>query len=93
MQGSYRGLARRLRRLRRELVGEHGGPLLAEQLGMPYRTWSAFEAGRPVPAAVLLRLAQIAEVDPQWLVSGQGDGRLRGDGTRLGPPPRPGPRD
>jgi hypothetical protein len=32
-------LALRLRAVRLDKYGEHGGPLLAEQLGIPTRTW------------------------------------------------------
>ena len=46
---------RRLRRIRVELYGEDGGPMLAESLHLPFRTWHHYESGVTVPAQVLLR--------------------------------------
>ena len=65
-------LARRVREIRRELFGEHGGPLLAEMLRLPARTWINYEAGVGIPAPVVLRLIQVTGVSPCWLLSGQG---------------------
>ena len=42
-------LADRVREVRLELFGEHGGPRLAEALGIPHRTWHHFENGVTIP--------------------------------------------
>ena len=65
-------LARRLRAVRRDLYGEHGGPLLAEALEIPVRTWVRYESGAPIPSLVLLRLIEVAGVEPRWLLTGEG---------------------
>jgi hypothetical protein len=54
------------------MYGEHGGPLLAEDLGIPTRTWARYESGAPIPGLVLLRFIEVAGVEPQWLLTGEG---------------------
>jgi len=70
-------LARRLRAIRSDHFGEHGGPLLAELLGIPFRSWAGFEAGRTIPAEVILRFSELTDVDPHWLLTGRGGRYLR----------------
>lgn len=65
-------LAERIRQVREELYGDHGGPLLAQALGLPDRTWSNYEAGVTLPASVLLRFIDLTGADPHWLLTGQG---------------------
>lgn len=65
-------LAGRLREVRVELYGEHGGPILAKSLEIPYRTWVRFEAGASMPAQVMLRLLELTAVNPHWLLTGEG---------------------
>jgi hypothetical protein len=65
-------VARRLRTVRLEIYGEHGLPLLAEALDIPARNWARYESGESMPGVVLLRFIDIARVEPQWLLSGQG---------------------
>ena len=65
-------LARRLLEVREELYGEHGGPLLAEKLRIPFRTLFNYESGVTVPGVVLLRFIRITGVCPEWLMSGEG---------------------
>ena len=65
-------LARRLLEVREELYGEHGGPLLAERLRIPFRTLFNYESGVTVPAVMLLRFIRITGVCPEWLTSGEG---------------------
>ncbi|HWE40016.1 MAG TPA: hypothetical protein VG406_25925 [Isosphaeraceae bacterium] len=81
------GLSGRLRRLRRELFGTNGAPLLASQVGVSTREWLDFESGESLPAVVLERLVATTLVDPIWL--------LRGVGPcyRPGPAHRPAPAD
>ena len=65
-------LAGRVRQVRLESFGEHGGPLLAEALRLPYRTWANYEAGVTIPATVILRFIAVTEVCPHWLLTGEG---------------------
>ena len=60
-------LASRVREIRRDLFGEHGGPLLAERVGVPFRTWVAYEAGGAMPALIILRLIELVPVNTLWL--------------------------
>jgi SOS-response transcriptional repressor LexA len=62
----------RLRDVRQELFGEHGGPELARRLGLPARTWYNYESGVTVPGEVLLNFISHTGVNPLWLLSGQG---------------------
>jgi hypothetical protein len=66
-------LGQRLRQVRIELYGEHGGPKLAALLRVPPRSWYNYEVGVTVPADVLLRFLLITSVNPSWLVDGQGE--------------------
>jgi hypothetical protein len=72
-------LARRIREIRIELFGEHGGPLLARALRIPFRTWFAYEAGRTIPAKDMLRFLILTHADPHWLLTGEGDRYLPHD--------------
>ena len=71
--GAARALARRVREVRRELFGEHGGPLLAEALRLPHRTWLHYESGVTIPAEVILRFIVATGANPGWLLTGEGD--------------------
>lgn len=65
-------LSRRLREIRQELFGDHGGPELARRLNLPARTWYNYETGVTVPAEVLLAFIEQTGADPMYLVSGEG---------------------
>jgi SOS-response transcriptional repressor LexA len=65
-------LSRRLREVRQELFGEHGGPELARRLNLPARTWYNYETGVTVPAEVLLGFIEQTGVNPTWLLNGDG---------------------
>jgi hypothetical protein len=71
-------LAERLKKIRVELFGEHGGPKLAQLLGIPARTWYNYEMGVTVPAEAILRFIEVTSVEPRWLLSGQGEKYQRG---------------
>ena len=90
-------IARRLRLVRLELYGEHGGPLLAEALRLPFRTWANFERGVTIPGEVLLEFVEITGCEPLWLLRGAGaapDGHvLTPRPSRSRPPPRTGRPD
>jgi len=66
-------LAERLKNVRIELFGQHGGAQLANLLGIPHRTWYNYEIGVTVPAEVILRFINATHVEPRWLLSGQGE--------------------
>jgi hypothetical protein len=67
------GLARRVREVRLDLYGENGGPLLADSLAVPFRTWHGYEAGLTIPAPTLLRFIEVTGANPHWLLTGQGE--------------------
>jgi len=66
-------LACRVRIIREELFGENGGPLLAERVGVSFRTWMNYEDGKTIPAQVILRFIEVTDANPHWLLTGHGD--------------------
>jgi hypothetical protein len=66
-------LACRVRIIREELFGQNGGPLLAQRVGVPFRTWMNYEDGCTIPAQVILRFIEVTDADPHWLLTGQGE--------------------
>ena len=73
-------LSRRLREIRQELFGDHGGPELARRLNLPARTWYNYETGVTVPAEVLLGFIEQTGANPMYLISGEGP-RIAGPAT------------
>ena len=65
-------LSRRLREIRQELFGEHGGPEMARRLNLPARTWYNYETGVTVPAEVLLAFIELTAASPTYLTTGEG---------------------
>jgi hypothetical protein len=65
-------LGERLRAVREDIRAENGVQLLSERLNVPARTWMNYEAGVVVPAEVVLRLITLADVNPYWLLTGEG---------------------
>ncbi len=66
-------LSGRLREIRLDLFGDHGGPELARRLNLPARTWYNYETGVTVPAEVLLAFIDQTGTNPVWLLSGVGE--------------------
>jgi hypothetical protein len=66
-------LAARIRETRIALYGENGGPLLADALGIPFRTLHNYEIGCTIPAHSILRFIELTGVDPHWLLTGLGE--------------------
>jgi hypothetical protein len=66
-------LAQRVREVRFALYGENGGPLLAEAMGIPFRTLHAYETGSTIPAHSILRFIELTGVHPHWLLTGRGE--------------------
>ncbi len=71
-QAAKGDLARRVREIRADFFGAHGGPLLADALQLPFRTWMNYEAGCTIPAQVILRFIEVTDAHPHWLLSGEG---------------------
>src|SRR3954453_15505867 len=71
-------ISSRLREIRQEQFGEHGGPELARRLDLPARTWYNYETGVTVPAEVLLSFIDQTGTNPLWLLNGQGPKYRRG---------------
>ncbi len=71
--GIKNNLARRIREVRLELYGENGGPLLAESLKVPFRTWMNYENGCTIPATSILRFIEVTNTNPHWLLTGSGE--------------------
>jgi hypothetical protein len=65
-------LAQRVRQVREELFGQHGGPLLAEAMQIPFRVWSSYEIGTTIPAEVILKFIEVTSAHPHWLLTGEG---------------------
>lgn len=76
-------LSRRLREIRQELFGDHGGPELARRLGLPARTWYNYETGVTVPAEVLLGFIEQTGANPNWLLTGDGSKYQRGEDSTI----------
>jgi hypothetical protein len=65
-------IAGRLRLIRSEMFGEHGGPELADRLGLPFRTWFNYENGVTIPGEILLHFLEITATEARWLLRGEG---------------------
>jgi hypothetical protein len=76
-------LSRRLREIRQEIFGEHGGPELARRLNLPARTWYNYETGVTVPAEVLLGFIDQTGANPTWLLTGEGSRYRHSNDDRL----------
>jgi Peptidase S24-like len=76
-------LSRRLREIRQEIFGDHGGPELARRLGLPARTWYNYETGVTVPAEVLLGFIEQTGANPIWLLTGEGPRYRRTSDERM----------
>ena len=66
-------LGERLCQVRLAWHGEHGGPTLARALGIPARTWANYEAGVVMPGQLLLAFLVLTDVEPRWLLRGEGE--------------------
>jgi hypothetical protein len=65
-------LASRIREVRHDRYGQHGGPALALALRVPFRVWITYEEGKEIPADVILRFLSVTRAEPHWLLTGQG---------------------
>jgi hypothetical protein len=72
-------IAQRLREIRQEIFGDHGGPELARRLNLPARTWYNIEKGATVPAELLLAIIDQTGANPWWVLTGKGSKYRRND--------------
>lgn len=62
------------------VTGHRGKSSFAKMLGLSPSTYDYYEAGRVPPAEVLVRIADVADVDLRWLLTGQAaDTKVRPD--------------
>jgi SOS-response transcriptional repressor LexA len=69
-------IPRRLTELRERVYGPRGRAAFARALGVSPSTYNYYEKGRPAPAGLLARAAEVTGADLAWLMTGKG-----------GPPP------
>ena len=62
----------RLRETRNDWYGEHGAQFFADALGIPLRIWLSYESGHRMTGDIMLRFLVMTQVNPEWLLSGQG---------------------
>jgi len=68
---SQKGICRRIAQIRIETTGPRGKAAFARKLGLSPTTYQSYETARVPPADVLVKMADIAEVDLRWLLTGQ----------------------
>jgi len=68
---SQEGIYARIAQVRLETVGPGGKSLFAKMLDVSPSTYDYYEGSRVPPADVLVRIAQTAGVDLNWLLTGQ----------------------
>lgn len=66
-------LSDRLYQIRLERYGEHGAPLLAEELGLSLRAWSDYEHGATIPEQVLFNFIDQLGISLDWVLTGEGE--------------------
>ena len=58
------------------MYGEHGGPILAQALQLPFGTWRNYEGECTIPALSILRFIEVTDAHPHWLLTGEGEKNL-----------------
>jgi len=61
----------RIAKLRLEVAGARGKSIFAKKLGISPSTYDYYETTRVPPAELLVKIAEIADVDLRWLLTGQ----------------------
>lgn len=64
-------ICQRIAQIRRELYGPRGRADFAQALGLSASSYNYYEKDREPPAAVLVKIAQLAGVDVHWLLTGR----------------------
>ncbi len=65
---------------RLEIIREYfglKGNAFSEQLGIPYRSYMNYKAGRTPPADLLTKIIEEFAIDPTWLMTGEGSMELK----------------
>jgi len=70
-QSSESGISDRIVQVRIEVTGPRGKAAFARLLGISPTTYQSYEAGRVPPADVLVKMAEVAQVDVRWLLTGR----------------------
>ena len=70
-EDSQNGICARIAELRLKLEGSRGKSVFASKLGISASTYNYYETNRVPPADVLVRIADLANVDLRWLLTGQ----------------------
>ena len=71
---SDEAICSRIKQIRVELTGPRGKAAFARELGISPTTYQSYEVERVPPADVLVRVADMAEVDLRWLLTGHSAG-------------------
>ena len=75
-------ICQRICQIRVEVAGPRGKAAFAKKLGLSASTYDYYESTRVPPAEVLVRMAEVAEVDLCWLMTGQSC--VQADGVDVG---------
>ena len=75
-------ICQRIRQIRVEVSGPRGKASFAKQLGLSASTYDYYESTRVPPAEVLVRMAEVAQVDLCWLMTGESGTQV--DGVEMG---------
>jgi SOS-response transcriptional repressor LexA/transcriptional regulator with XRE-family HTH domain len=70
-ESSVPPICQRIADIRRKLHGDRGKASFGNELGISPSTYIYYEASRVPPADVLVKIADIAQVDLRWLLTGQ----------------------
>lgn len=71
MNETEKDIIKRITEVRIGFAGERGRNKFARLLGISPSTYSYYEKSRVPPAGILVKIAQIANVDLNWLLTGQ----------------------
>jgi hypothetical protein len=66
-------LGHRVREIRLELYGLHGGPMLASELGISFYKLMRYEQGQTIPAHTILLFMEKTGARSSWLFTGEGE--------------------
>jgi hypothetical protein len=72
MRGPSERLASRLQEIRVEQFGEAGVGKLSAAMNLAAQTWEHYETGVVIPGWILLQFIELTDVDPHWLLTGEG---------------------
>ena len=73
MKLNKKAAADRMGEVRLDLYGEDGLDSLTRALELPAQIWLNYERGVVMPARLMLEFLVLTDVDPKWLLTGEGD--------------------